>query len=300
MDATSEPPRAEPPLPLQPMAVGDLLDSAFRLLRAKLGTVLLIAASFLVPLELLSVVLDRVLVTSRVQHLQDLVNGSPGNGPPPDAFSRAVGGVGVGVALAALPFLLAMVLTGAAVSKAVAADYLGQDPSAGAALRATGRRLPALFGSFIMVHLLEGIGVLFCFLPALVPMAFFLCTTPAIMIEDLGAFKGMARSASLVQSRFWQVLGIGLLSGLIAAVVSTVLRWPFELVADVTKQTWGAIPAALSTFVTELVMMPFTAIVATLVYLDARVRLEGLDLQLMRQRGQGPGLVGGAGGTSLA
>jgi len=275
------------------MGLGDLLDGAFKLFRANLGSVLLIAAVFLVPLELLGVLLARHLATSSVQHLRDLANSSGESGPDSDAVRQSLRDLFATLSVAILPFLLAAVLTGAGVSRAVAARYLGRESSVGEALRATARRAPALLGAFILVHLCEMIALVACLFPALIPMAFFLCTTPAIMLEDLGAFKGMGRSASLVRARFWPVLGIGVLSGLVGLVLSAVLRWPFTFVAGMAGSSWDFIPAALGGIVAQLVVMPFVSIVATLVYLDARVRLEGLDLQLIT-RGRGQGQAGGA------
>src|SRR6266516_3527833 len=125
MDATSEPPGWEPPggsqaggdaggtgdwggvPPLQPMGLGDLLDGAFKLFRANLGSVLLIAAVFLVPLELLGVLLARHLATSSVQHLQDLANSSGESGPDSDAVRQSLRDLFATLSVAILPFLLA-------------------------------------------------------------------------------------------------------------------------------------------------------------------------------------------------
>jgi hypothetical protein len=308
MDAMSEPAwRQSRLVPLQPMAMGDLLDGAFKLLRAKLGTIMPLAAAFLVPFGLLSVFLARLLVTPAARHYSRIADSVSANGAQPSQeqlaqLLRAYFGLLDAGVVSFLPVLLAAALTGAAVSRVVAAGYLGEDASAGAALRATGRRLPALLGAFVLVHLCEGIAGLFCLLPALVPMTFFLCATPAIMLEGLGAVQGMGRSASLVRSRFWRVLGIGLLSGLVAVLMSMILRWPFDFLARLAGPNWSFIPSAVGGTVTQLVVMPFTSIVATLVYLDARVRLEGLDLQMLsRDQGQrDQGHWGQSGGASLA
>src|SRR5688572_12731024 len=42
------------PLPLHPMSVGDVLDGAFKLLKANVRTILLVVASIVVPLQLVS------------------------------------------------------------------------------------------------------------------------------------------------------------------------------------------------------------------------------------------------------
>src|SRR6266536_2342979 len=61
------------PLPLHPMSFSDVLDGAFRLLRANLATIVLVTAVFFVPLELISAFLSRDLFggQSLLQVLQD-------------------------------------------------------------------------------------------------------------------------------------------------------------------------------------------------------------------------------------
>ncbi len=270
------------PLPLYPMALGDLLDSAFRLLKADLKTLLLVTAALIVPLELISAILARDLLNARGGPL--LFDSTAFS----DSSVTVSGAEILGIALASLGLLLVTPLIGAAVTKVVAASYLGQELTAGDALRAAVRRFPALLGAFVMIHLLEIVATLFCLLPGLVAMAFFLCATPAIMLEDLGAFKGMGRSASLVKFRFWPVLGIGVLSGLLGLLLALILRWPFTLMST-AGSSWAFIPAALGSIVPELLVIPFVSIVATLVYYDIRIRFEGLDLQMIAQ-----GLAGGA------
>ena len=139
----------------------------------------------------------------------------------------------------------------------------------------------ALLGAFFFTLLLKLGGALFCLVGALVPMALFLVTTPAVMVEELGPIQAMARSVTLVRTRFWPVMGIGVLSGLLALVLESILSWPFGLVATVIGFRWGWILAAIGEILPALVTMPLVAIVATLVYFDLRIRNEGFDLQMI-------------------
>jgi hypothetical protein len=120
-----------------------------------------------------------------------------------------------------------------------------------------------------------------CVLPALAAMAFLICTTPAVVIEELGPVKSMRRSFALVRPRFWPVLGIGIISGLLASFLTSLLGAPFTAVAQVVGLRWGFILLAIGAIVPALVARPFVSIVATLVYFDARIRHEGFDLQMI-------------------
>jgi len=265
------------PLPLHPMSFSDVLDGAFRLLRANLATIVLVTAVFFVPLELISAFLSRNLFggQSFLQVLQD-----------PSLTEQQFGGGLSGLELggtvgARLLGLLITPLVGGAITQVVAASYLGQQLSAGDAIRTMGRRLWALLGAAIFVHIVEAVGFVLCVLPALVAMAFLICTTPAVVIERLGPIKSMRRSFALVRPRFWAVLGIAVVSGLLATLLKSVLGTPFTFGAELVGFRWGFILLAIGAIVPALLASPFVSIVATLVYFDARIRHEGFDLQMI-------------------
>jgi hypothetical protein len=265
------------PLPLHPMTFGDVLDGAFRLLRANLATIVLVTAVFFVPLELLSAFLSRDLFggESVLRILQD-------PSLTEQQFRGGLSGLQLGGTIGtSLLGLLITPFVGGAITQVVAASYLGQQLSAGEAIRITGRRFWALLGAAVFVHLVELVGLVLCLLPALVAMAFLICTTPAVVIEWLGPIKSMRRSFALVRPRFWPVLGIAVVSGLLATFLTSVLGTPFTLAAQLVGLRWGFLLLAIGTIVPALVASPFVSIVATLVYFDARIRHEGFDLQMI-------------------
>ena len=53
---------ADGPLPLHPMMFSDLLDGSFRLLKANLGAIVLVAAVFLIPVNLVAAFFQRDLL----------------------------------------------------------------------------------------------------------------------------------------------------------------------------------------------------------------------------------------------
>jgi len=265
------------PLPLHPMSFSDVLDGAFRLLRANLATIVLVTAIFFAPLELLSAFLSRNLLGGR--GLLDVL------GDPSLTEQGLGGGLSTfelgGVVAVSLLSLLITPFVGGAITQVVAASYLGRQLSAGDAIRTAVPRLWALLGAAILVHLVEAVGFVLCVLPALVAMAFLICTTPAVVLERLGPIKSMRRSFALVRPRFWPVLGIAVVSGLLAWFLGTVLGGPFRVAGNLVGLQWGFIPLAIGSIVRALLTTPFVSIVATLVYFDARIRHEGFDLQMI-------------------
>jgi hypothetical protein len=124
----------------------------------------------------------------------------------------------------------------------------------------------------VFTSLLKAVGLLFCVVGVLVPITLFLVTTPAVMVEELGPIQAMARSVTLVRPRFWPVMGIGIISGLLASLLGNILATPFTFAALAIGFRWGWILAAIGGILPAL---------ATLVYFDLRIRNEGFDLQMI-------------------
>ena len=118
-----------------------------------------------------------------------------------------------------------------------------------------------------------------CVLPLGVWLTFTAVVAPAIATESLGPVAAIGRSFSLVARRFWLSLGVVLLSSLVAYVVSMVLQALPQALA--TSLPWAAQWAALTLvngIVATLTVGPLV-ISSILLYLDLRVRTEGLDLR---------------------
>jgi hypothetical protein len=267
------------PLPLHPMTLGDIVDGAFKLLKANLVVAVLVTAAIQLPLDVVAAYLQRDLLggLGLLQVFRDPSLSQEVSPIPFGSFGQ-LGGV-LFIELILRQFMVPF-LVGCTLAPVVMASYAGQEVSAGQALGWTLRRLPLALVAFACVHLLELVGVVLCVVPVLIPMAFFVLTAPAFGIERLGPINAMGRSAGLVASRFWPVLGISLLAGLIAYFVDSAFGWVFQLPAELIglHTAWPLL--AMGTLLPALVTMPFIALVATLLYLDARIRLEGLDLQM--------------------
>ena len=259
------------------MMFSDLLDGSFRLLKANLGTIVLVAAVFLIPVNLVAAFFQRDLLGGYgfLELMQDpsLLEEASGAGP-----SNAAG---IGIVIAALAGFLVTPFIGGATSMVVAASYLGGELKAGPAMRATGRAFLTLLAVFFLTALLKLAGLVVCLVGVLVPMTLFLVTTPAVMVEHARPIQAMARSVVLVRPRFWPVMAIGVGSGLVATFLANILATPFSIAALAVGYRWGWILAAIGAIVPALLTTPFVSVLATLVYFDLRIRNEGFDLQMI-------------------
>lgn len=146
----------------------------------------------------------------------------------------------------------------------------------------------------VLLGLLAGGGaaVLFAWLStklALVPSV--------LMLERLPLRSAIARSWSLTRGYFWKTLGIQLLVAVIVQTVAGVISAPLQLILGLgsflvnpngenTGVIVGAIVVYVLTIVLTVVFGAISAVVMSatpaLIYIDIRMRKEGLDLELTR------------------
>lgn len=272
--ATAPTPPPPPTLPrLGPMTVSDILDGGFAILRRAPATIIALTAVFVVPIQALGAWLNRGADGLDLDAVLQQGDTSFQLGD-----SSGVSGA-AGLVLQAGP-MLALVFVAAALARLVSAWHVGHDLSLGALLRGSLTRAWPLLASWVLVHALEAVSAIGLVLPLAV-MTWFLVTAPVIGAEGLGPIKAMRRSARLVGRRFWMVLGLALLSFLVERLFETAIGLLPTLLSTLlgTDGVGWVLPAAVG-ILTSLITMPVVAGITVLVYLDLRVRTEGLDLEL--------------------
>lgn len=261
---------------LGPMTVSDVLDGAFAILKAAPATIIAFTAVFAVPVQILAAWLQRDLLGG------DSILDSFGQG---DSSLTSIDQTGSGTGWAQVVLLfgpsLALVFVAAGLVRLVGAWHVGRDLSLGELVRGSVPVAWPLLASWFLVHLAEGVGMLLCGLPGLVAMTWFLVTAPVIGAERLGPIAAMRRSGRLVRRRFWPTMGLALLSGVVATLFGYALGLvPTTLSLLVGTSGLGWVLTAAAGILTSLVTMPIVAATTVLIYLDLRVRTEGLDLEL--------------------
>lgn len=286
------------------MGLGEILDGAFKLLRADLGPLLLAVAAVVIPTQILLAFTQYEIQSGLFDSFAiDPTTPEAGEAAVREAFAAVPAFVGVGV----LQGLL-LLLAGAAVARIGAARYLGHAERPLQALGAAGRRAPALVaasilrglaaalpmaaaGAFVFVGAATqgqgGFAVLggLLFLPAAVLGLWIYIslalTVPIIMIEGSGPLRSLSRSARLVRGRWWPTFGTLLVAAIVLGIVAAALGFIPSLIGgllptEVVGVVFGTIGAILSSLLTQ----PVSMLIKTLLYFDERIRKEGLDLQL--------------------
>ena len=125
-----------------------------------------------------------------------------------------------------------------------------------------------------------------------------LCLVPsALMLERLPLRAAITRSWSLTTGYFWKTLGIQLLVAVIVQTVASIISAPLQLLLtfggfliNPNGESGGMIAGAVVLYVLTIILsIVFGAIASViqsattaLIYIDIRMRKEGLDLELNR------------------
>jgi hypothetical protein len=254
------------------MTIGDLLDGGFNVLRARPRLVLGLAALFVIPAELIAAYIARNAVED-IRNVLDTLTSNTGTTPDTGLDNWWLPYVGI-----ALQFL-SRALAGASITVVVVAWYSDEQPDGREVLRRLGPRLPSLLLAWLVAHVaIAGGAFTLLGIGGFVLMALFIVVVPIVVIEGSGAFAALSRSTSLTGRRFWPVLGFGLLSALVGVLFGQVLSAIPQLAVLVLPDGVDWLAIAVSGIISQVVTATVVGAATALLYLDLRIRREGLDV----------------------
>lgn len=110
-----------------------------------------------------------------------------------------------------------------------------------------------------------------------------------IVLEHRNVVDAIRRSLALSHRRFRRTFGILLLAAVVAVAVTGAVSLPFDIAGSVVSfsaepRSAGVVSTMLATIgqaVGQIITAPFIAGVVTLLYVDARIRLEAFDFTLL-------------------
>lgn len=286
-----------------PLSVGDIIDRAFRIYRARFRPMVLTALALLVPLAVLTGVLSYLLgeqsatasaststeLTASLGSIALFVLGWLVQGlaelaltfhalaalrdepmAPGQAISAARGRIGSWLGNAILRALVIVGLVAGPTLLAVLLAFVAGDSP----------------GVAVGLLCLFAIAMLAVVVVALVLQTRWIVSTPSLVVEHLGATGALGRSWSLTKGKFWRSFGVTLVLGLIGLVVLSVPAYVIQAVAMfATERTtlWSAVGTSFGTVLSSL-FVPLSAATYVVLYYDLRVRRENLDLDLRVQQ----------------
>ncbi len=305
-------------VPLRPLGLGELLDGSVQTMRQNPRVMLGLSAAVMA----VAAVVSTVFMVAGLPRLLGVVQDPQGRIGAQQVADLVGGGIAGFVVPSVLQGLAVVVLSGVLIV-AVSEAVLGRRPSVAQVWARARPRVLALLGLSLLTGLLSVVGfavligpgvallavsgraaavALLIGVPAAVVLAALLFVrlafaAPALLLEDLGVVASMRRSWRLVQGSWWRVLGVLVLTSIIAAVANGLLQTPFSIVGAVIGSALGSSDTAadvtsslvvttvvgnIGTVIASTVTAPFSAAVTALLYIDLRIRREGLDVALAR------------------
>ncbi len=274
------------------------IDTAAHVLQRHTREVVLGSAVFLLPAIVVNLVVSTLLY-DRFETLQDRIVSLP----------ELIGGIdaatGVETLLAYIGIVstsLAVALIGGYLATVFVRFQFGQPVALGSRLAATLRRLPALFGAWLVGHgwiLLVAWGMVSIpggtiapWLILLVPAAVVLLTfplliSPVVVVERCGPFAAVARALRLVRTRFGAALSFVIAAGVIGLGMRfgiTFLPRLAQATGFITFGSYGWLVEGVAGQLAQLLATPLVALATVAFYVQLRVHVEGMDIAMAADR----------------
>jgi hypothetical protein len=245
---------------LRPRSATEIVDAAFQILRAHYGQFVMCAAIAYVPLLLVQLLV--------IGDLRRLLTGGEGD-------AAAAGQVMLRASLQSFfASWITFTLMSAVLMVCASQAYLGEPVDVGTAVRRVVPRLPRLLVTALIRFVYVTLGFLLFIFPVLYVVAQTFAVTAGLVLENAGIGRAFTRSAELSSRRKWHILNTLGLAGIIYVVLALGVSLLFGLTNNFVLQTLGG-------GVATVMVYPVVAITETLLYYDARIQSEGLDIELM-------------------
>ena len=305
-------------IPLRPLGVGEILDGSLATLRRYWRAIIGVTFTVALVSQGVGVVLQGLFVDdTRLKNLQDDPN--PSAHEILHAMSGTYTGLGLMVLVVVPGILIAtamltMVASRAVLGRTVTAAEAWRDakPRLPQLIGLT-LLLMLIYVGVMAIAVLPGIlvalaggetgGAALATLGAIGGLVVvvwlwiqFCLAPPALMLEKQGIVAAMKRSAKLVKGSWWRALGVQLLAIVLVYFVTSIIQLPFTFIgstvsgqsfADFFSASGGLswtylIFTGIGAVVAQTILLPVSAGVTSLLYMDQRIRRESLDIDLIR------------------
>ncbi|HWS58507.1 MAG TPA: proline-rich domain-containing protein [Actinotalea sp.] len=297
-------------IPLRPLSIGEVFDGAFRAVRAN-PRVMFGSSAIVVSVASL---LGLLTMYAIMPTIAAAVGDSTAELDPTGQLGLADSLSGSLAILGLSPwyFLATVVLTGL-LTGSVARSVIGERATIGELWSRHWRRVLVLIVFTVVTSLLVLVAWTAVLVPALalgaagqwggalglgllgvlgliVATLWFqvriLLIPPALVLEGAPVGLSLSRGWNLTRGSFWRLFGIWILAQIVVNVVAQVIVTPVTLVATIAiadPTSFGYILlTVLATALAQAVTTAFMAAVVALLYIDTRIRREGLDVELIR------------------
>jgi hypothetical protein len=283
-------------IPLRPLTVGEIVDGAVTTMR-KYPVLLLGAAAVVAAITQIAGLLVQLPFLDDLTSVARLDPNTMTQQEAIDQVTRGVTGFLTGTALSLLLLLVGTVFLSGFITVVVGHAVLGRPVTFSQAWEEFKPRLLPLLGATLLSGLVVTVGTILCILPGIYVGVLFSLIGPALVLERCGVGTAFTRSRVLVNGAWWRTFGILVLAAVISWVISWIISLPFGLLGAASNGFSAEPTAALSigslvlstigAIIASTITLPFSSAVNVLIYVDRRMRAEGMDIELQRAAGHG-------------
>ncbi len=293
-------------IPLRPLTLGEIYDGSFKAIRANPGVMFGLAAVVVAVASLIQGVATWGLFE---QYTELLGSTNPQMQDLDELYGAMTASLVPSVISAVVTFVITTVLNGVLIHS-VSQSVLGRRLPLGELWSLVRPQLLKLLGLTFLIGLLAMLVTAIAFVPLIASLAssdvglilgmallslllmvvglVFVTTvtvlaTPSLVLERSSPITALRRSWQLTRPTFWRVAGIYLLTQLLVVIVSYVVAIPVTTLTQLVAGMNGTalqVATLVSSTVAAAATTPFVASVVALLYIDIRIRREGLDLEL--------------------
>jgi hypothetical protein len=253
---------------LRPLKLGDVIGGAFEIYSKSAVQMWQIVALVVIPITILEVVLRRVSIPSDASLLH-------GNFTHPNGSTSSISAVQYVV------FPLNIIggwLAAGALFHVQLDTYLGRAHSAADSLAYFGHRALQLIWLGVLVFITVVVGFIALVIPGIWLSISLAVAFPVLMLEGKTGPAAITRSIDVVRGFWWVTFGRLIVAYLIAGVwTGIVLAIGGGIANSVTNITVYEIIIGIANAIGFILVYPFTSAVINLIYLDLRVRKEGIS-----------------------
>ena len=315
------PPPAPQPgvIPLRPLGLGEILQGAIAMMRIHWRTALGVSLLVALITDTVSTLVGQVLLndSTALERLQSEQTPTPSD--VLHELSSLAGSTGATILIGMLgqifaTAMLTIVVSRSVLGRPVTAGEAWRDarprlphlllltlliPLISACIVAVGVTPGVLVA--VSGHHSAGLGLASLGLLAASPVVLWIAVSlslaaPALMLERQGAIAALRRSMRLVRGSWWRVLGVQVVNVVLGLMIISMVSVPFGILAGLASgqntalMAGGTVPTGWTALVLggigevigSTLTLPLSAGISALLYVDLRIRREGLDLELAR------------------
>jgi hypothetical protein len=152
-------------------------------------------------------------------------------------------------------------------------EMRGTRASLGESVRVGWHRILAVIGLAISASVLTALGFLLLIVPGLMVATMLFVATPVCVVERLGPFGSLERSAQLTKGHRWKIFGLLILAVVPFAIAGAL----FDELAEVAD--FGGVLAPISQVIGNAIWEAIFAVLVIATYHDLRVARDGVDVE---------------------